>query len=91
MEMLSCLLIFFGPLPDGLVKHTDDKTWGDLLIDLSKLVEDADPSSHFEQWQEEDFPNLDAGTKRMLSKMLKLDPAERSTIDEILEDRWWLL
>ncbi len=89
--MLSRLLIFFGPLPDGLGKHTDDKTWGDLLINLSKLVGDLDPTSHFEQWQEEDFPNLDAGTKWMLSKMLKLDPGERATIDEVLGDRWWLL
>lgn len=89
MEALSRLLVYFGPLPDGLVKHTNDRKWEGLLTDLSKTVGDMDPDSHFGQWQEEDFPHLDAETKRMLSRMLSLNPAERSTIDEVLEDPWW--
>ena len=89
MEILSRLLIFFGPLPDGLVKHINDQKWGDLLTNLSKIVAGVNPSSQFGQWQEENFPNLDAETKRVLSGMLSLDPAERPTIHEVLEDRWW--
>ena len=75
-------MIFFGPLQEGLVKHTNDKTWENLLTGLSQMMAGEDPGSHFDQW-EEDFPNLDSETKRMLSRMLDLDLAKRTAVSEV--------
>lgn len=85
MEVLGRLMLFFGPLPEGLVKHTSDKKWEKLLAELSEMMASVDPSAHFEQWGENDFPNLIPEGKRMLSRMLNPDPAERATVSEVLE------
>lgn len=89
MEVLGRLILFFGPLPEGLLKHTNDKKWEMLLAELSEMMASVDPSAQFEQWGENDFPNLIPEGKRMLSRMLNPDPAERATVSEVLEDPWW--
>lgn len=43
----------------------------------------------FEQWEENDFLNLDPDTKRIILRMTNLDPKRRATMDEILKDPWW--
>ncbi|GFG14569.1 hypothetical protein IFM61392_08523 [Aspergillus lentulus] len=88
LEILGRLITYFGPVPPELVEHVNDQRWGKLLIELSEATAD-DPDMRFNQWKEELFPNLDAETKRMISRMTKLNPAERATMSEILEDRWW--
>jgi hypothetical protein len=89
-EVLTRMLLFFGPLPQGLLKQIDDEMWEGLLMGLSQMVEEGrDSGMHFEHWEEQDFPNLDAETKRVLSRMLNLDPAERADVDEVLQDSWW--
>ena len=89
MEILGRLILLFGPLPPGLVTHINDREWGNLLTQFSQLMADQSPDQHFEQWDEKDFRNLDPDTKRVISRMMNLDPARRATMDEVLKDPWW--
>jgi len=88
-EVLGRDIVFFGPLSEGLLKHTADETWQTVLGQIAEDVAGADPSFHLSNWQENDFPNIDAGAKNMLSRIMNLDPAKRATIDEILDDPYW--
>jgi serine/threonine protein kinase len=89
MEIMGRLILFFGPLPSGLLTHINDEEWVGLLRQLSQMMADQSPSQHFEQWDEKDYRNLDPDTKRVISRMTDLDPARRATMDEILKDPWW--
>lgn len=88
LEILSRLITFFGPVPRELVTHLNDKGWCNILMELSEATA-GDPSTRFNQWKEEFFPNLGTETKRVISRMTKLNPAERATMSEILKDPWW--
>jgi len=80
----------FGPVPSGLVTHVhEDAYWGELLTAFSAVVAEEDPSVRFAQWEEKDFPHLDLETKRMLLRMMDLDPKKRVTMGQIMEDPWW--
>lgn len=87
--VLYKLLSMFGPVPPELITHVNDEYWGELLVALSEVVADEDPSVRFEQWEENTFPNPDPETKRVISRMTNLDPGRWTTMDEILEDPWW--
>lgn len=88
LEILSRLITFFGPVPSELVTHVNDEKWARILIELSEATA-GDSSMRFSQWKEDDFPNLDAETKRVISMMVNLNPAERATISQVLSDPWW--
>lgn len=88
LEIVGRLITFFGPVPPELVAHVNEQIWGNILMELSEATAD-DPSMRFNQWKEEVFPNLDTETKRVISRMTKLNPAERGTMAEILKDPWW--
>lgn len=90
--VLSCLFQYFGPPPEGLLKVVGDgkakylmKIW-EYICQNPVSDNDAGP---FNQWDETRFPRLDPDTKRFLSRMLNLDPAQRPTMTEVLEDPWW--
>jgi serine/threonine protein kinase len=89
LVILYKLLSIFGPLPQELITHVNDEYWAELLTALSQAAADEDPGAHFEQWDENTFPNLDAEAKRVISRMTNLDPKKRATMDQILEDPWW--
>lgn len=78
-----------GPAPPELIAHVKDQYGGELLEALSKVVEEEDPSVRFEHWDENALPNLDSEARRVILRMINLDPKKRATIEEILEDRWW--
>jgi serine/threonine protein kinase len=88
LEILCRLITYFGPVPPELVGHVNDQRWGKILMELSEATAD-DPDMRFNRWKEEMFPNLDTETKRMISRMTKLNPAERATMSEISKDPWW--
>lgn len=88
-EVLRRLIVFFGPGISGLQRHINDEAWDRLLPQLSKMAQEEDPSLQFQNWEEKDFPTLDQDTKRMLKRILHLDPAQRATAQEILGDPWW--
>lgn len=60
-----------------------------ILTDLSDATAGADPSMRFDRWTEDYFPNLDAETKKVISRMTKFDPRDRATMSQILMDPWW--
>jgi len=76
IEVLGWDIVYFGPLSEGLLKHTADETWQTVLGQVAEGVAGADPSFHLSNWQENDFPSIDAAAKR-------------ATIDEILDDPYW--
>ncbi|KAJ9301189.1 hypothetical protein DTO271G3_1324 [Paecilomyces variotii] len=88
LEILSRLITFFGPVPPELVAHINNERWGNILMELSEATA-SDPSMRFGEWKEDAFPNLTPATKRMISQMTKLNPAERATMSQILKDPWW--
>jgi serine/threonine protein kinase len=91
-EILHRHLLYFGPLPEGLLKQIKDESWCDALKKFSEMAEaivNDDPGVRFEQWGEDVAPNLTSGAKSMISRMTNLDPAARTTIDEVLEHQWW--
>ena len=91
-EILHRHLLYFGPLPEGLLKQVNDESWCDALKKLSEMAEltvNDDPGVRFEQWGEDIAPNLTPGAKNMISRMTNLNPAARITIDEVLSHQWW--
>lgn len=89
--VLIGLLQYFGPPPEGLLKHVGDKS-ADVLTNLWKAIQEDDKNEGlgpFDQWDESTLPEFTPETKRFLSRMLNLDPAQRATIADILEDPWW--
>jgi serine/threonine protein kinase len=59
---------------------------------LTSLWEDLNETGNMEplvDWPEDDIPDLNAGLKRLLSRMTNLDPAKRATISDILKDPYW--
>ena len=91
-EILHRHLLYFGPLPEGLLKQVQDESWCEALRKLSQMAEvtvNDDPGVRFEQWGEDVAPNLSPGAKSMISRMTNLNPAARPTIDEVLKHKWW--
>ncbi|EPE35225.1 hypothetical protein GLAREA_10922 [Glarea lozoyensis ATCC 20868] len=89
IEVLGRDIVYFGPLSEGLLKYTADETWQTVLGQVAAMVAGAELSFHLSNWQESEFPNINAEAKRMLSRIMNLDPAKRATIDEILDDPYW--
>lgn len=91
-EILVRHLCYFGPLPEGLLKQVNDEKWCKLLMLASEMSEDLareDPTARFGQWPQDFAPKLTREAMSMISTMTNLDPAARSTIDEVLEHPWW--
>lgn len=91
-EILHRHLLYFGPLPDGLLKQVKDESWCDALKKLSEMAEvtvNDDPGVRFEHWGEDVAPDLSPEATNMISGMTNLDPAARTTIDELLKHQWW--
>jgi serine/threonine protein kinase len=87
--VLFKLLSTFGPLPDALVDHVNDEEAGTLLKSLWQAIIEGDPSERFEQWSEENFPNLDDKAKKLILRMTNLDPSKRAPMSEIVMDPYW--
>lgn len=84
--------LYFGPLPEGHLKHVGDETWCNGFQIASKVAEEAtsnDPGVRFGQGPDDIIPNLCLEATDMISKTTKLDPAARATIGEAMERPWW--
>lgn len=83
---------YFGPLPKGLLRHVDDEKWT-TLFNIASEIADAeaakDPDCRFERWSFEDTPQLTTEAKDMIARMMRLDPAQRATVNETLSHPWW--
>lgn len=87
-EILVRHFLYFGPLSGGLLHQVNDKTWNFALkkaSDMAEMTAKDQPELRFEQWGEELGPEA----KNMISGMTNLDPAARTTMDEVLKHGWW--
>ena len=91
-EILHRHLLYFGLLPEGLLQQVKDESWCNALKKLSEMAEITvadDPGVRFEQWGEDIAPNLSSEAKSMISRTMNLNPAARTTMDEVLKHQWW--
>ncbi|KAJ4376357.1 hypothetical protein N0V83_001640 [Neocucurbitaria cava] len=90
VAVLFKLLATFGPLPDdALVTHVKDMKAGQLLTDFWQVIWEREVRGSFVEWEEDVFPNLDDGAKRLILRMTKLDPARRAPMSDIGTDAHW--
>lgn len=92
LKILTRHFNMFGPLPTALLEHIKNEKWNGYLkiaSEISDKIVDESPGWRIEQWPEDTIPYVDPVAKSLISRMSKLDPAARATIDEILEHPWW--
>ena len=92
LEVLFRHFNYFGPLPRALLEHINDEKRSEFLRIASELSDETvreDPGLRLEQWPEGTIPHIDLVGKSLISRMSKLDPAARATMDEVLEHSWW--
>jgi hypothetical protein len=87
--ILCKFLELCGSLPDGLVKHVNDKELTELMKAPWQAISENDASDPFEQWPEGKPPNLDDKAKRFILRMTNLSPAKRAAISDIMADPYW--
>lgn len=92
LEVVVRHFLYFGPLPDELLKHVNDSTWESLYRDASDIAETeavGDPDARFKRWSSAIAPHLNPGAKEIISQMTCLDPGKRATIEKVMGDLWW--
>ena len=90
--VLGKTIEFFGPITPDFLRHTNDKGWEEVLSQLQDIVTGSAgkvSAEHFENWALEDFPRFTLSSKKLLSKMLKFNPAERVTMRQAMIDPCW--
>jgi serine/threonine protein kinase len=88
-EVLKRMIMYFGPVTLGLLEHVNDDQWCSAMIKLNSSFNIDNPARPFSLWDERGFPGLESDFKRLVGRMMALDPAERATVNELLEDPWW--
>ncbi|KAL9628931.1 MAG: hypothetical protein Q9204_005568 [Flavoplaca sp. TL-2023a] len=87
VAVLTKQLSYFGPVPDGLVKLMGDSVWAQGLVMLNNSFGEEQLAQPFYLWT--NVTSLDPSDKDFFLRVMKLDPAERPTGEELLEDRWF--
>lgn len=91
-EIVVRHFMYFGPLPEGLLRHVNDESWTTLFRAASEIAEteaSEDPDCRLERWSADNAPHLTPEARNMITKMTRLDPAQRASIDEVLKHPWW--
>ncbi|KAI4266819.1 MAG: hypothetical protein LQ337_008649 [Flavoplaca oasis] len=88
VEVLTKQLSYFGPVPDGLVKLMGDSVWAQVLVMLNNSFGEEQLAQPFYLWT--NVTSLDPSDKDFFLRVMKLDPAERPTAEELLDDRWFI-
>lgn len=87
-EILTRHFTYFGPVPEGLFKQVNDKNWCEAMKAASEIADLAakdQPELRFTWWSQE----LGSAAQNMISGMMTLDPAARTTIGHVLSHPWW--
>lgn len=87
VEVLSNMLSYFGPLPEGLTEHIRNSPWREVLIALDQSFDVDTPRKPFFLWR--DIEGLEPGDKEFFGRILNLDPGLRLTAEELLKDQWF--
>jgi len=88
-EVLKRMIMYFGPVPLGLLEHVNNDQWCLAMIKLNSSYNKDNPARPFRRWDERGFPGLESDFKRLVGRMMDLDPAKSATVGELLEDPWW--
>ncbi|KAB8346242.1 hypothetical protein FH972_023287 [Carpinus fangiana] len=97
-QVLDRTMEYFGPFPPSL----KEKASG-VQRQVLAIIEDAftgpEMFTLLQGWSKDHLPESavgmrldlleDHGFKRIMSKAMKMEPAERATVDELLADPWW--
>jgi serine/threonine protein kinase len=87
--ILYKLLTAFRPLPKALVSHVNDEQGSVLMEALWEAIKEEGLYEPFKDWSQNTFPNLDYEAKRLIPRMTNLDPAQRATMLDVMEDLYW--
>ena len=87
VEVLSNMLSYFGPLPEGLTKHIQDSPWREVLIALDQSFDTNTPRKPFCLWR--DIEGLESGDREFFGRILNLDPALRPSAEELSKEGWF--
>lgn len=75
---------FFGPFPTSLKDFEEDNP--DIMTILNFFNDSGPPEKPFHRITTKEIPPAD---KDFILKIMKLDPRDRPTAQELLEDRWF--
>ena len=87
VEVLANMLSYFGPLPEGLVKHIQGSPWREVLISLDQSFDANTPRKPFCLWR--DIEGLEPGDKDFFGRILNLDPGLRPSAEELSKEGWF--
>ncbi|OCK96074.1 uncharacterized protein K441DRAFT_608765 [Cenococcum geophilum 1.58] len=87
VKVLSNMLLYFRPLPGGLIEHIRDSPWCQVLIGLNQDFNINTPRKPFCLWR--DITGLKSGNKEFFRRILNLDPGLRPLAEELLNDQWF--
>ncbi|KAI0406392.1 kinase-like protein [Xylaria palmicola] len=81
---------YFGPVPEGLLRQVDNENWCRALKATSNAADqivNGSPELRFTEWGAE----FGHEAQSMISGMISLDPAARTTINQVLSHELWQL
>ena len=87
VEVLSNMLSYFGPVPEGLIRHIHDSPWCQVLVGLDNSFDASTPRKPFSLWR--DIEGLEPGDKEFFTRILNLDPGLRPSAEELTMDQWF--
>lgn len=84
IEILAKYHIFFGPYPRSYSDLADKET----LAILSYIMASV-PSNQMKPFQLASRREISPEDKEFILKIMKMDPRDRPTVKELLEDEWF--
>ena len=84
LKVLERMHIFFGPFPNSYQDIADQKT----LIALAEMMK-VIPANQLKPFRLLQDPDLSENDKAFILKIMKLDPRDRPTTEELLKDEWF--
>ncbi|KAL8727173.1 MAG: hypothetical protein Q9166_006210 [cf. Caloplaca sp. 2 TL-2023] len=87
VQVLRKMISYFGPLSQGLLDHIGDSLWGQILLGLDSTFDKENPRKPFELWL--NMEQFKPGDKEFFLRVMKLDPLERPSAEELLRDPWF--
>ncbi|MCJ1478355.1 hypothetical protein MMC13_007035 [Lambiella insularis] len=91
-QVFELMVTYHGPVPWSFLEYIDDNEWCTWLIHLDNRLTLTKGHHQFSRWNKEDWPHPNSSFpdfKRFAGRMLNLDPTQRSTVNELLDDPWW--
>jgi serine/threonine protein kinase len=72
----------FGPFPPAIAEIIDQDSFQIIYF----LTQQGPPKKPLQRWSDKEIPRADG---EFIRRILKLDPRDRPTVEEILQDEWF--